>query len=566
MLPAAVALWLWSMRDVALTSMTGAGLLSVMPVTYFVALILVTVGFVRTATARPGDTVSLAAHCAVLVAVLHGTPALVYGTVRYAWSFKHLGIVEYVRRHGAVDPDAQFLSIYHGWPGLFGATATIADVTGIDPQTLALWTPLALSLASVLAVDRLARLFTHDNTTRWMATWFYVLANWVGQEYFSPQGLTFVLYVSLLAIATPLYRHRRSIGEFGRGHGPLARRGLEHWAVVALVAVAVFAIVASHQLTPIMAVVAFTVTAAMRRSRTGWIAGTTLGLMLLWIAGPAQHYMRRDGIGAVESLGSPASSTSASVLDSSRLGTGQLAVIIADRLLVATFVVLAIIGLLLQWRRGARIGLVTAMIVAPGALLVSDYGGEVLFRSYMFATPWLAIAAATAVVLGTDRLGAGPRLVVRTSIAALLLAAFSLAYLGKERTNYFTPAEVQLATSLYERAPPNTLLIEGSRNYPGSAVHYENMFYVAIDREPADSKARVVADPEGTMFRWMSNDRFATSFLVITRSMKAAEADVPSLPSGFLDVLEAALRTSERFVVVASNGDGVVFALAEEPR
>ena len=42
----------------------------------------------------------LAGHVVALVAILHATPSILYGTLRYAWAYKHVGIVDYIQRHG----------------------------------------------------------------------------------------------------------------------------------------------------------------------------------------------------------------------------------------------------------------------------------------------------------------------------------------------------------------------------------------------------------------------------------------------------------------------------------
>ena len=59
---------------------------------------------------------------------------------------------------------------------------------------------------------------------------------------------------------------------------------------------------------------------------------------------------------------------------------------------------------------------------------------------------------------------------MRVGALAVLLAAFMFAYLGKERANYFTDDEIAVVTRFYDSAPAGSLLIEGSRNYPGSML------------------------------------------------------------------------------------------------
>ena len=42
-----------------------------------------------------------------LLALVHGTPAVLYGTLRYSWAYKHVGIVDYILRTGTVDPTSR---------------------------------------------------------------------------------------------------------------------------------------------------------------------------------------------------------------------------------------------------------------------------------------------------------------------------------------------------------------------------------------------------------------------------------------------------------------------------
>jgi hypothetical protein len=566
---AALAFWLSSLVGVDLRSMNSVGLLSVVPVTYFVALALLTAGYMFTSARYPDRSPLLAGYLVALATVIHGTPAILYGTVRYSWSWKHLGVVDYIQRHGDLDPDARFLAIYHNWPGLFGLTATVADVTGIDTRTIATWTPLVLTLVGLLALWLIYQALVDDRRIVWVALWIFAVGNWVGQEYFSPQGFTFVLYLTLLAVALPFARRvrgRRGGPVLGTGVGPTPKDRWGKVAVVTFLLLVTATIVASHQLTPLMVVVTLAMAALFRASRTMWLALVGMALTVAWILGPALSYMRREARGFLDGVGAPSETASASFLDTGQISVGQAAVVIGDRFLVQAMLVLGLVGIVSRLLRRRSVGLLCALLFAPAVLFVTDYEGEVLFRVYLFAVPWLALAAAFTITTLFDGQPAWFAHVARTAIALVLLVGFLFAYLGKEASNYFTPEEVEVTTWLYEHAPPNTLLVEGSRNYPGSSRNYENFQYVAIGREPADSQARIQADPEAAMYRWMSDDRFAASYLLITRSQKMAEASVPTMPPGLLDELEVALRASPRFEVIRQNSDAVVFRVAEEGR
>ena len=126
----AVALWVESLGGVELGAMTDLGLVSVLPAEYFVALALLTVGFFAALFGRQAGERLPAVYTAALVVVLHATPAILYGTLRYPWAWKHVGIVDYIQRHGAVDPRADFLTAYHDWPGFFSLGALATEAAG----------------------------------------------------------------------------------------------------------------------------------------------------------------------------------------------------------------------------------------------------------------------------------------------------------------------------------------------------------------------------------------------------------------------------------------------------
>ena len=111
-----------SPRAIDPRAMTDLGLVSVLPAGFF-ARPGAADRELRVARLPPARRRSglLGAHLVALVALLHATPAIVYGTLRYSWAWKHVGIVDYIERHGGVTPDIDTLPVYHNWPGFFGA-------------------------------------------------------------------------------------------------------------------------------------------------------------------------------------------------------------------------------------------------------------------------------------------------------------------------------------------------------------------------------------------------------------------------------------------------------------
>jgi hypothetical protein len=222
----------------------------------------------------------------------------------------------------------------------------------------------------------------------------------------------------------------------------------------------------------------------------------------------------------------------------------------------------ALIGVWRCWRnRDLQLTAVILMILPGTLLIITGFDGEILFRATLFAAPFIAFNAATAVIPPVGGRLRGQALAAIAVVTALFLPGFLLGYYGKERQNYFTPAEVQAAAWVSDHARPGSLLVEGSRNYPSQFSNYENFTYVPIDREPRDSWSAIVADPAGVLADWLRNPRYADSYVLITRS-QAIEVDAHGpMPPGSLQGIETALRRSSQFQVALETGDATVFVL-----
>ena len=132
---------------------------------------------------------------------MHASPVILYGTLRYAWAWKHVGVVDYFMRHHALDPDLSFLPVYQNWPGFFGLTSTLTEAVGLrSALSFAAWAPPVFELLNLAALWVLFGALTEDRRVRWTACWFFLIANWVGQNYFAPQAFVYFLYLAALGI------------------------------------------------------------------------------------------------------------------------------------------------------------------------------------------------------------------------------------------------------------------------------------------------------------------------------------------------------------------------------
>src|SRR5262249_40210758 len=108
------------------------------------------------------------------------------------------GLTEYLMRTGRVDP---YLDAYFSWPGFFIFSALLVKTMGVASiLSFAAWSSFALNLLFVGPLYSIYSSFTSDRRLVWLGIWFFALSNWIGQDYYAPQGFDFFLYLVVIAI------------------------------------------------------------------------------------------------------------------------------------------------------------------------------------------------------------------------------------------------------------------------------------------------------------------------------------------------------------------------------
>lgn len=177
----ALVIWAISLPTIDPDGLTDYGIVSILPWQIWTSLVLLTIGFALTLTHRHASGPLALLHLVGLVVVLHLTPAIVYETLRYSWAWKHLGIVDFIQRHGTVDRVAPYLSVYHNWPGLFALTAWVANEFGLNSLELSRYVrfmPTVLGLLYIFTLTNILRRFTNDLRLVMAAVWIFITGNW----------------------------------------------------------------------------------------------------------------------------------------------------------------------------------------------------------------------------------------------------------------------------------------------------------------------------------------------------------------------------------------------------
>ncbi|WP_338495750.1 hypothetical protein [Streptomyces sp. SJL17-4] len=568
------ALWLSALPGIDFRSMDEFGLLDRFPLTFYAALAVLTCGFVI--TLRRAGTAPLwpATYCAAMLVALKAPPAILYDTVRYAWASKHDAIISRLLDQGTVHPGTELsggMSAYDQWPGFFSLDAALVRAFGVDAAASFInWAPVALGLLTVPVLILVYRTFSDDWRLVWTGVWIFQLANWVGQDYLSPQGFSYLLYLTVFAVVVRHFvlpgsagrlRDRATLDPAAAAVPPPTTTRQRAVAVLFLVPI-IATINASHQLTPVMLCASLFALCLTRRYRNLGLLAVTGLIMLVWNLTMGRELFL-DTLGTLREKAGDLLGNSRPGFAGDPTGPGPELVGSANILMVLALGGLAAAAVLLRRRlvRSALPLLLTAAAPLP-MFAVNDYGGEMIFRVYLFGLPGAAFFAAAALVPAAGAASRAAAVARRTAAVALpltlvaMLAGFLPSYYGKEGMHYAPPGETALTRRAFDRAPDGALILAATGAFADSYYrydHYERWFFT---EQEVDENLRMLKDPAGYLAGGIPTGRPA--YVILTPTQGEAVIGEGYLPEGGFDRVGEALKASPLFAVVEESRYGLV--------
>lgn len=574
----AAAFWTYALPRIGFRDTGDYGLLDRFPVAYYAALAVLTAGFL--VTLRRAGTAPWwpAAYSVAMLVALKAPPAVLYDTVRYAWAAKHDEVIARLLAEGTVHPYTELsggMGAYDQWPGFFALNAAFVRAFGVDGAASYInWAPVALGVLMLPVLVLIYRTFTDDWRLVWTGVWIFQLANWVGQDYLSPQGFAYLLYLTVLAVvvrhfvrpgAAGRLRDRAGLDPAAAPVPPSADRRQRALAVLLLVPL-IATINASHQLTPVMLCATLGALCLTRRYRNLGLLAVTGAIMLVWDLTMGRPLFLETMSGLRESAGD--------LLGNSRAGyagepTGPGPELVGTANILMVLVLAALAGVAVLARRRLVRGALPLLLASAAPLpmfAVNDYGGEMLFRVYLFGLPGTAFFAAAALVPAAGATGKAWKLARRTTAVALpvalvaLLAGFLPSYYGKEGMHYAPPAELALVRRAYDRAPEGALIMATTGSFPGAYTryaHYERWFFT---EQEVPENLRMLRDPADYLAAGIPEGRPA--YVILTATQEEAVIGEGYLPPGSFATLRDALKRSPLFRVVEENEHGIVLVHA----
>lgn len=463
----------------------------------------------------------------------------------YDWTYKHLAVVDYILVNGRIAPDGT--DIYAQWSAFFVMFAWFSDVTGQAPITIAhVFAPI-IHVLIALAVYCAARVLGRSRRTALTAAFLAEVFNWVGQDYFSPQAWSLTLAFGMIVLLLASPRSRAS-------------------GVLAIVVFA--ATVPTHQLTPFWAVGVACLLCVVRRARPWWIS-----VVMVMIAG---SYLLLN-LEAVLPYGMFSGSSVVSNATSNVVSSGMPAKDFTSavvRALSLAVVATAFFGAIWLWRRKRpMIGLSIVAFSSFGLLLGQNYGGEAIFRVYLYSLLGCAILIAPAVVGAVDRSR------VTRAIAVLGLSGVSLAglhgYVALWPMVLETRAQVDLMDSITTDADLRTRLVmmrlggmPTRLNADYADVVYFNPYFdetIAYDlwdgqnpNLPELKKNFPAVDDIAVLDENATREAYMAYVMFSEQSNKALRYYGDYRPEA-IEILQDALRNSPNWTVFYEDGATLVF-------
>ncbi|MEU9702330.1 hypothetical protein [Streptomyces sp. NPDC047981] len=577
----AAVLWLYALPRIGFRDIADYGLLDRFPLAFYAALAVLTCGFL--VTLRRAGTAPWwpAAYSVAMLVALKAPPAILYDSVRYAWASKHDAVITRLLAEGTVHPRRELsggMSAYDQWPGFFSLDAALVRAFGVESAASFInWAPVVLGVLTLPVLLLIYRTFSDDWRLVWTGVWIFQLANWVGQDYLSPQGFAYLLYLTVFAVVV---RHFVRPGSAGRLRDrtlldpaaaavPPPTTPRQRATAVLIVAPLIATVNASHQLTPVMLCATLFALCLTRRYRNIGLLVVTGLIMLAWDLTMGRVLFLETMSTLKDSAGDLLSNSRAGYAGEPT-GPGPELVGAANIVMVLALAALAGTAVLLRRRlvRSALPLLLAAAAPVP-MFAVNDYGGEMLFRVYLFGLPGTAFFAAAALVPAAGAAGRGARVARRAAAVALplaltaLLAGFLPSYYGKEGMHYAPPAELALTRRAYDRAPDGALILATTGSFPGAYHrydHYERWFFT---EQEVPENLKMLKDPAGYLARGIPEGR--PTFVILTPTQEKAVIGEGYLPPGSFRTLQEDLKRSPLFHVVEENEHGLVLEYRPRP-
>jgi hypothetical protein len=530
------------------------GFLPKAPVYWYLGLGLVVAGIVL---ARDVREFPAAFGCISLLAALTLTPSVVYGWPREPSGVKHADLVQNILQAHYLNRGA---GIYQAYSGFFSGVAWLCDIARM-PNIIGIATywPFIIGLLGIVVLRCLIGQVTSSVYRAWLAVTMVILADTVGQDYFSPQSVGFVLGTGVFWIM------------LDRGGFP----GLSKRGQVYLVALVSCALAVTHELTPYIVGGVLLILVIFKIIRPKYIPIVVLVPAILWALlnrNDLGGFLSLQDLGNLGNFSPPSAGTTVQPMPRLPEVAESSEALVFGFLIVIVF---ACVGLARNIRNRAA----WAFMVSTGSAVVlvaaEPYGNEGVFRAALFSLPWLA-------AVGTQMLP-GRRSWWTSAIygiaAVCLVGSYLISEFGLDNFNVVQPGDYQAMQIYQAQASPDSYLftlndaegaLPASVTKPRDPAHWvawETLLPVAQQKNahPTVQDADAIAQ-EFYQFAQASDGKTSELYAVWSPAAANYAVDYGLEPLAEADAWRNAIIASPDWNLVYSSDGSYLFRVASDVR
>jgi len=527
---AALILWSYSVTQAGL-NIGFYGLIYSFPITFFIALGLLTIASAILWISSENHGKLLFLQLCVLIASLYLVPVVIGGaTPVMPESFYDLGRMEYIARQGNLDQ----VSIWeYNWPINWILWSILSQVKGIGIPgiiTIIPFVPLILLCMVLVPVFLFLKKAIGKAWPNycWAGMWLFCLGNWTATLDTGAQGLGLFFAFSLLALF-PMVAQKYEIKSLGH-----------RFSIILILA----ATAATHLLSSLAALVIPVTLFLSRRVRCANLALIAAIFIVGWSMYGAVVYFERGLSDFIQQGFTIREATRMTLNPLSGGSEAQVAIVIARLILSAVFIAVAICGALLARKYKSTINAdsaVLALAIGFGLLAIlvgSGYGSSLYQRFFTFLLPMIAYFATRMLHFR----------VATVIITIVLVTAMPLAFVaryGNQEMDYLSQAYLSGAYLFQDNTTHGTVIGE----MPFGRMKYQERFLVhSIDElewklGTLTYKERLIHSPH---------------YVIISSHDRATYAFVNN-DTELVDELEDSLNGSNNYQAVFMNMDLSVY-------
>jgi hypothetical protein len=558
-----LVIWSFGLGKTNMSRLGVYGLIPILSPWFFVAAILLIVGFILELAAKVTRPLPLVVYIVAMIILFHATVPVLSHEPEYSWVYKHVGVAGSFQTYGRVTSPQD---IYQQWPTFFTALAALSSLSGVALMDFAQWGALFFNLAASLILLGIFRCLTRDNRIAFLAVILYeAFVSWIAQDYLSPQAFAYTLALGVIAVAVRWLRspdkasHNR-LGRIrrwlaaGREMVPDSTRGERIFALIIIVII-YFTIVSSHQLTPYVLIFAFAAAVTFGAIRPWYVV---VLLVVIAVGYLIPHYSLISsqyggifsGFNVVQNAQGAAPGAQGSAQALAARVTHALALVMWG------WAVLIVIANL---RRPGKLLLPALLAFSPFVVLFAQrYGGEAIYRVFLFSAPWCCLLIARNALRFQARRSATSLILI--CIVALVSFGGLEGLYGPVLLDNMTPGDVEAALYIYKHAPAGSTIVLANFNFPSTlSPNYWMYSSYLLPDDPLVARFTLSAADLPADRAFVASLPGTARFLVVSRSM-INYAIYYSYPYG-LNSLESALSRSDQWHLFYSNTDAVVYQL-----